>query len=388
MNMRTILVLVKKDLKKSVREPAILFLLLLFPLMITLVFGMAFGGIGTSGTVSFDVALVNMDASSDNPTWGTNFASNLTGLNGMTVHYYDSNETAQVDLLNGNLDALIIVPEGFGDSCVSYWNAPLDSTQWSNVTVSLYVDSASMIAGSAIPPMVQQVLLTTLFGETAMSLDLPIEIGNPSMIETSTLTTWDYMAPGIFAFAVIFTITSVAQSMTMDRDGGVLERLATTPVTSGEYMISQILSNLIVVTGQVVVVFASAFAIGYRPATDLLGLVFAFAIVLAFSLSCVGLGLVTATISKSADIATGVAFIFIMPMMFFGTFMPLGGVSETIAAFMPSNYVTQALNTLFLRGAPVSTLSIWIDLAVVLIAGIAILAFGVILFEKRGKHLR
>ncbi|MCK5239059.1 MAG: hypothetical protein KAR33_05890, partial [Candidatus Thorarchaeota archaeon] len=87
--------------------------------------------------------------------------------------------------------------------------------------------------------------------------------------------------------------------------------------------------------------------------------------------------------SKSADVASGVAFIFIMPQMFFGTFMPLGGLTETLGTIMPTNYVTHALTTLFLRGAPVGTLSIWVDLLIVAVVGVLMLAIGALLFRRQ-----
>jgi ABC-type multidrug transport system permease subunit len=135
---------------------------------------------------------------------------------------------------------------------------------------------------------------------------------------------------------------------------------------------------------QVVLVFASSFIIGYQPMTDAPGLAFAFVIVTIFSLVSVGFGLITATISKNAEVATGIAFVFIMPQMFLGTFMPLGGAAEIAGKFMPSNYVTHAITTLFLRGAPITSVSIWIDLTVVSLIGIFVLVVGITIFRKYG----
>jgi ABC-type multidrug transport system permease subunit len=105
--------------------------------------------------------------------------------------------------------------------------------------------------------------------------------------------------------------------------------------------------------------------------------------VVVFTLTSVGMGLITAVVSKSADVATGIAFIFIMPQMLFGTFMPLGGLTEMIGQAMPSNYVTHALTTLFLRGAPVGTVSIWMDLFIVLVVSIVMLVLGSLLFRRQ-----
>ncbi|MFX1441324.1 MAG: ABC transporter permease, partial [Promethearchaeota archaeon] len=137
---------------------------------------------------------------------------------------------------------------------------------------------------------------------------------------------------------------------------------------------------------QVLLVFTTSYAIGYRPVTDVGGLAFAFAMLLAFSLVNVGFGMIAATISKSAEIASGVSFVFIMPQMFLGTFMPLSGGAEAIAQFMPSNYVTESLTTLFLRGASVTTLSIWTNLALVSVIGVALLLIGIALFRRFGTR--
>jgi len=384
MNLRRILALVKKDLKKTHREPAVLFLLLVFPVVLTFVFGLAFGGIGGGGTTSFDVGLLNLDATSPQADWSDAFTDNLTSSGVFVVQDFDDNVTGQEALLQGNLDAFIVIPEGFGDSVVSYYGAPFNSSAWTNTTMGLYVDSGSLMAVSAVPPLVQQVLMKTIFGSEAMSIGLPIEIGSPALVASSTFTQWDFMAPGIFAFAAIFLTMIVAQSMTYERDEGLLKRLRTTPVSSADYMISQTLTYMIIAVIQVALVLASSFAIGYRPAVGPAGIAFTFVIAVAFSLVAVGFGLIAAAISKSAEVSTGVSFMFIMPQMFFGTFMPLGGPSSTIARFMPSKYITDALTTLYLRGAPITTPVIWYNLAIVSVVGILLVALGIYLFERYG----
>jgi ABC-2 type transport system permease protein len=386
MNIRRILALTKKDFKKTSREPAVLFLLIVFPMVLTFVFGLAFGGIGGDTTSSFDVGLLNLDVTGPNDEWSGSFIDNLTSSDVFVIHDFDDNETGQAALLQGNLDAFIVIPEGFGDSIESYYSSPFDPSAWTNSSIGLYVDSGSMMAVTAVPSLVQQTLMTTIFGSESLAIGLPVEIDSPALVASSTISQWDYMAPGIFAFAAIFLTMIVSQSMTYERDEGLLKRLRTTPMTSAEYMISQTLYNMLIAVIQVALVLVSAFAIGYRPATGPAGIAFAFLIALSFSLVCVGFGLIAATISKSADVATGISFIFIMPQMFFGTFMPLGGATEVIAKFMPSKYITDALTTLFLRGAPVTSTIIWVNFAIVSVVGVLLIMVGIALFEKFGSR--
>jgi hypothetical protein len=61
-------------------------------------------------------------------------------------------------------------------------------------------------------------------------------------------------------------------------------------------------------------------------------------------------------------------------------------MTEAIGNIMPSKYVTDALTTLFLRGAPLTTPTIWVDLAIVSMVGVLLVIVGIILFEKVGSR--
>jgi ABC-type transport system involved in multi-copper enzyme maturation permease subunit len=92
-------------------------------------------------------------------------------------------------------------------------------------------------------------------------------------------------------------------------------------------------------------VFALTYALGFHPAVGISTYAFAFALVLVFSVSNVGFGLITATIAKSPGAATGIAFLFVIPQMFLGTFIgaSLSSAAQTAGQFVPSYYVTDAL---------------------------------------------
>jgi len=191
------------------------------------------------------------------------------------------------------------------------------------------------------------------------------------------------VVPGLIVYAVIFLIMTVAQSFSTERQEGLLKRLNTTPMTSGEFMGSRIITHMLIAILQVIIVFALAFVLGFRPDSGVEGIFLALPITAMFSLSSVGLGLITATISKTPEVATGISFVFILPQMFFGTFIPITSTTEQIAAFMPSYYLLDALELVF-RGDWINA-GILIDLGVISVVSIAIVAIGVVLFEKYGK---
>jgi ABC-2 type transport system permease protein len=387
LNFQRVFSLAKKDLKRMIREPATLFLIILFPVILTLAFGVSFGAIGGAEATTYLIGIVNMDSAGPYQPWSQNFIGNLADTDILQIQDYFNNETAQADLIQGKVQAILLVPAGFGESCDSFWNAPTEPRLWMNTTLQLYLDSGSMFATQAIPPIVEQVLAATVYGTQPISVPRPVQIGSPSLVQASKLTAFDYMAPGIFAYAAIFLTMTVAQSFTTDRANGLLRRINTTPTTPSEFMTSQAISNMVAALIQVALVFAMAYLVGYRPSGDAVSLALAFVIMSVFALCNVGFGLITATLAKSPGAATGIAFVFIMPQMFLGTFVgfALSPSAQAAGKFVPSYYVTDALTSLFLRGAPVSSPTILLDLSVVSICSVVALLFGILLFGKYGK---
>jgi ABC-2 type transport system permease protein len=377
--------LIKVNIKRMVREPAGLFMIILFPIVLTLFFGLAYGNMGGAGQQpTYQLGVVDLDSPSH---WTSQFIGNLTATQILKVQVYASNETAQGDLLQGKISAVILIPGGFAQSCDSYHKFPKDRSAWNSSTVQIFLDSGSMFASQAIPPIVEQVLSTSVYGPPTEATYGPIQLGSPAMVQAAKFSTFDYMVPGLFAYAATFLTMTVAQSFTMDREKGLLRRINTTPTTSSEFMMSYTLSNMLLASMQVAMVFAMASVVGYHPKTGPLGMAFAFLLVCIFALTCVGFGLITATISKSSGAATGISFLFVLPQMFLGTFVSAGlsGSMQEVCRFVPSFYVTDALTTLFLRGAPIWSPTVLTDFTVVVLCGIVILLVGILSFRKYGK---
>ena len=382
MKLQRVRSLVVKDIKRVVREPANLFMAILFPLILTVAFGAAFGGIGSgSGDISYTVGLVDLDASA-NHEWAEAFRDGIWDTGALNVAEYDDNETAHNDLLQGTIDAIVILPEDFGDSINSFIQHPTEPGLWINTTIGLAVDQGSMIVGAAVPPMIMQILAQTISKGQAMTFSLPIELGAPAQVASSRLTQFDYMVPGLFAYAAIFLTMNVALAFSTEREQGILRRINLTPTSPSEVIVGSVLSNLVVGAVQVAIVYVVSSLMGFRAQASVAGIAYALTIVLFLVLCNVGFGLVTASLVKSSGAATGLSFVFILPQMFLGTFVP---VSQEMARFVPSFYVTDALTSLFLRGAPLSSPVIMNDLLVVAVVGVATVAVGIAVFQRFGR---
>ena len=156
MNTARVLALTKKELKKTVREPAALFMIFLFPIVFVLAFGLSFGGVGGNQAATYQVGVVNLDPSGSQ--WSQTFTGALSNVTMLHVIVYGDNQTAQTDLTQGKIQASILIPQRLGESITSYYASPNDSSRWVNATVALYLDQGSLVATQAIPPIIQQVL--------------------------------------------------------------------------------------------------------------------------------------------------------------------------------------------------------------------------------------
>jgi ABC-2 type transport system permease protein len=381
MKTQRIFALTKKELKKTIREPAALFMIFLFPVVFVLAFGLSFGGVGSGQTVTYQVGIVDLSDSQ----WSETFINSLSNVTMLKVTAYSDNQTVQADLSQGKIQAAVIIPESFSDSITSYYAAPDDSSKWVNATVTLYLDKGSMVATQAIPPIIQQVL-NGIANQNQPARQSPIQLQTASL-EVKQVSAFDYFAPGMFTFASVFMIMIVAQSFTGDRENGMMKRIRISPTTPTEFMASQVTSYMIIALIQSVIMFVMVYALGFRPNIGLPDYAFAFILVLVFSLSNVGFGLITASIAKSSGAATGLSFLFLLPQMFLGTFVgaSLSGVAQVAGKAVPSYYVTDALTSLFLRGAAITSPAVLIDFAVVLGSCIGILALGIVIYAKYYK---
>jgi ABC-2 type transport system permease protein len=384
MKLQRVFALTKKEMKKTVREPPVLFMIFLFPIVFVFAFGASFGGVG-GGQPVYQMGVVNMDqANSVNSS--KLFLTALSNTKILRTQIYADNQTAQNDLSQGKIQAVMVIPTTFSQSFASHQAATNDPSKWINATISLYLDKGSVVATQAIPPIIQQVL-AAFIDENRQVAPSPITLQTASLVEVKQTSALDFIAPGMFTFASIFLIMMVAQSFAQDRENGMMKRIRITPTTPTEFMTSQVLSYMVIALIQAILVFAMVYLLGFRPNVGILVYAFAFTLVLVFSLSNVGFGLVTATIAKSPGAATGISFLFVLPQLFLGTFVgaSLSSAAQVAGKFVPSYYVTDALTSLFLRGAAITSPTILLDIATVSLSCIAILAIGIILYARYYK---
>lgn len=386
MNVNRALALAKKDWKRIFREPAFLFIIILFPVMLTVAFGTSFGAVGGSQTPTFKIGIVDFGPGG-NSTSANQFVNDLLATKVVNVQHFTDNATAQSALSQGQLQGVILLPSSFDSTVQSFRFYPNEPGRWVNSTVSLYLDKGSLLSPQIIPSVVEQVLEQGVLGIGTAASVTPFTVSSPSLVKVEGSSVFAMFAPGLFAFASIYMIMMVAQSYTAERENGLLSRILVTPATSADVIMGSVMSYLVIGLVQALLIFLCVFALGYHPVASSVGLLAGFVIITVFALCNIGFGLITAAISRSAGAATGISFLFLMPQLFLGTFVgtALSATAQTAGRFVPAYYVTDALTSLFTRGAAVTSQTVLTDLAVVSASSVIILLVGVQVFKRFGK---
>ena len=180
--------------------------------------------------------------------------------------------------------------------------------------------------------------------------------------------------------AIMTSSLSNALNMNAElRQKGILRKLATTPITRADWMISSILYQLILS----IISTASIIAISYlvfdvRLNYGVLLPVLVVVEVIAF----VGIGMMLTPFAKEAESATAVSNAFLFPMMFLsGTFFPvemMPGFLQAFAKALPLYYVNEGL-----RAAMIFQDTRYALICIGVLAAAAVVVFSAGLFATR-----
>ena len=187
----------------------------------------------------------------------------------------------------------------------------------------------------------------------------------------------DWVLPGVLALNVMFSsLWGVGWVIVRYRKNGVLRRLRATPLSAGEFLVAQIISRLLVVTGVTVLVFAGTNALldfPMRGSYVALALVF-----LAGAISLISLGLAVSARVRSEELADGLLNLMSWPMMILsGVWFSLEGTNvwaQRVAELLPLTHMVDAARRVMLDGAGLA--EVGFEIGILLILGLVLLTLS------------
>jgi ABC-2 type transport system permease protein len=268
------------------------------------------------------------------------------------------------------LNLLLVIPKGFEDQATQ--KATLKSSGLSTTVTYIYDPSSTSTTNKIL-------LLNSVFEEVDHQLT-----GTSQFIKSKQVSILDkkyrfieFFVPGIIAMSIMTLSLSGALNINAElRQKGIIRKLATTPITRTDWVLSNVLYHLILAvltTTTILVVSYAVFSVSLE-----INLWLPLLVVLEV-FTFVGIGMILTRIAKEAESAAAAGNAIMFPVMFLsGTFFPLEMMPvflQKFARVLPLYYVNEGLRAamVFLdQGAAVRNAAVIGAIAlVVFVVGIA-----------------
>lgn len=368
MNLNRVFANLTVNMKEFVRNKAAVFWTLLFPVLLILLFGFIFSG---EGDTTYDLPIQDNDGG----FWSTNLTETLNNTDLFDVRMVDPSANPDDYVLDNDANIILIIPQGYSDD-INQIMLVRSLGGEANMTANLTIKYDPAVSSTA-----QKI---GILDSVIQGFNKGIS-GAQDTISYQTETTIsdqfefiDFFAPGIIAMAVMSTsLFGTVMVNTELRQKGVLRKLATTPLSRSEWLLSNILYQLVMSLFATVaillvgiIVFDLHFSLNFFLALFIILDVFAFS----------GVGMLITRFVKEAQSAEAAANAVMFPMMFLaGTFFPLEMMPEFLqhmARIFPLYYVNEGLRSSMIT---LDFNQAWFHAAVIGVFGIVVFIMGMFL---------
>ena len=344
--MRALTALTVANVRSFVRDRAAIFWTLAFPILFVVLFGSIFSG---GGPTDFQVGWVDQDGTPAAAGLRTGFER--TGL----FELVDGTEDVSLAAMReGEIDAVIVVPDGLGEAIES---ATEGSTAAGQVSLRVYTDPSQQTQSTTIQQVVGQVVGATNVVLTGRPPVLGFEA---QALQTQDIGAAAYFVPSILAMALMQLGVFSAIPLVEQREKLILKRLGATPLRRWTLVVSNILMRLLIALVQTVLIVGIGVALFGVTIVGSLLLVAGF--VVLGSVTFISIGYVIASYARTEESANALTSIVQFPLMFLsGIFFPIDFMPEflqPVAAIMPLTYLGDALRQVMVGGAPYAPLPV------------------------------
>jgi ABC-2 type transport system permease protein len=225
------------------------------------------------------------------------------------------------------------------------------------------------------------VLLTSLLLPVLIMLLFVYLFGGA--IETGTRYV-TYVVPGVVLLSAGFGAATTAVSVTTDLTGGIIDRFRSLDVAGASVLAGHVTASVVRNIASTVLVFAVAFAIGFRPSAGPLDWLAAAGILVVFIVAISWLSAAFGLLARSPEAAGGFSFLLMFLPYPSSAFVPVETMPGWLHGFANNQPVTPVIETLrgLLLDTPVGA-SPWKALAWSLAILVAAVTASGVLFRRR-----
>ena len=343
--MKAALAVCERDVRRFLRQPALVVSTVVGPLLTLVLLGSAFGGAITHAPI----AIVQ-------ESYGP-FSSNLISIlqnqqscqvgvincqNSFQITYVPDMDAAQQMLREGLVKAIVHIPEGF--------DASLSAN--SRVILTVTLDNTDPLSAAAIGPEIAQASqqLSSLIQTTAGGSIIDVDLENLYR----TFLYVEFMAPGTFVQAIMFvSIIAGGVQLVTDKERGIIEGYLVTPLKTYEIIIGILLAGVIkALISSIALFFLAMIVVGVRPMSifptpDLVAIMLTMFTLFLTSLGLIAMMTAYAVRFSSGDIYRVSSFPINLTLYYTsGAIYPLDGFPTWMKEFSVINPETYAVHAL------------------------------------------
>ena len=283
---------------------------------------------------------------------------------------------------DGEASMALVIGRGFADSLAAGEPAPVlllvDGSESQSATIG--AGYASMIlSGFSQKIMAVRLERLRLPGVRPVRVRPEVRVWyNPE------LKSRNFMVPGVLGLVLmIMTMMLTAMAVVREKEAGTMEQLIVTPIRPLELITGKLLPFLIIGLIDICLVLTVARFLFRVPLRGSVLLLFGMSVV--FMMTTLGLGLFISTISRTQQQAMMTTVFFMMPMMLLSGFVfPIENMPklfQAITLVVPMRYYFVIIRGIFLKGVGIPEL--WDQGLALLVFGLAILTLSVLRFRKK-----
>jgi len=370
MSLKRIRLLIWKEFTQLRRDPMLIRLLMLMPVLQLILFGY----VVAVDVRNLSTAVVDLDHSAISAKLEASFA----GSGYFRIVAHPSSESDLRPLLDrGTATVAIVIPEGTQDRLARGETAP----------IGIVVDgSDSQISaiGSGYASQIIAGFNNDLRDSAGVSLSPPGVDARIRVMFNPTMDPVNTMIPGLIAVIMMISLMAIlSQAVVKERESGTLEQMFVTPIRAGEYLIGKVTPYAVLATAQMLVV-AVVGMLWFRVPFS--GNVWAVLTGLAlFMLTNIGMGLFVSLVSRTRQQAQqAMAFLMIPTMILSGFIFPIESMPaliQPLTRLIPMTWALIVLRNSFVKGSDFGPLAV----PLLVLAGFALVIFTAAVIATRRR---
>ncbi len=334
-----------KEFKQFTRDRRTLGLIIVQPILMMTIFGIAFGG----EIRHLPVVVSNMDKSIY--SWRVTHKIEQSEILDV-VSYLDGYENAKELVKKGEVRGAIVIPKTFAETLTNEKKAKIIV-----ITDGSYPTFSEMIIGEVqkIAAEISEELTKELASSTSISVSSNnVQIKTYSIVAYgANLRNIDFTTPGVMGLVIqMLTMILTGISVVREKEVGTIENIVASPLQGVEFIFGKIITYLvvaIVITTNVICVAIFGFGVVVRGS-----LLDVFLVSILFALGTMCLGILFSTVSRNQLQAVQTTIITFLPsILFSGFFFPVESFPRIISwlpYFIPLYYYIEAMRGIMLKG--------------------------------------